>query len=284
MPREPPREHFADRATGAERAFVLALGGYSYDVAGASFVTHERIPVPRFNFVSVGNVGPDRQTEFFERALDHYFQRALRPTFRVPSPVPRHLEEGLARFSFVRRSSLSARIWTQPGPRDSAKTPANVRPADPADLDAIVGLWTGDLERAELRRSLDVLWSHPNPGESVTPLLAELDGRAVGGAVLYEHDGVAGLHGVATVPGARGRGIATALVRHAATHGSGSKCGALVLSIDAPAIPRPLVELGFSLLGRYQEFDLPAGAGLTLPDPGPAQPPRWRPPRARPGG
>ena len=94
-----------EAALEAERQFVLTLGGFALEIPGATLVTHEKIPVPRFNFVQEMGVGRERQTAFFERALDHYFQRALRPTFRVPLPVPDHVDIGLRRFGFRARSA-----------------------------------------------------------------------------------------------------------------------------------------------------------------------------------
>ncbi|HTT45035.1 MAG TPA: hypothetical protein VMH38_03340, partial [Thermoplasmata archaeon] len=79
-----PTEPEVEAALATERQFVLTLGGFALELAGATLVTHEKLPVPRFNFVQELGVGRERQTTFFEHALDHYFQRALRPTFRVP--------------------------------------------------------------------------------------------------------------------------------------------------------------------------------------------------------
>jgi GNAT superfamily N-acetyltransferase len=279
MAPDSPESEFAGRAAGSERAFVLALGGFAYDVAGASFVTHERIPVPRFNFVVVGNVGADRQTSFFESALDHYFQRALRPTFRVPAPAASHVDAGLRRFGFRARSAPHSLLWTRAGGRPTRASGPMVRLATRDDLDAITALWMAERERPEFRRSLDVLWSHPNEGERVIPLLAEVDGVPVGGGVVYVYDGVAGLHGVATIPGSRGRGVASALVTRALGLSELETLGAVVLAVDSPAAERPLGALGFSALRRFVEYELPLGTELTLPDPGPPQPPRWRPPR-----
>lgn len=280
MERPAPSPRFADRAMAFDRAFVLALGGFSYDVAGASFVTHERIPVPRFNFVLTGSVGADRNTSFFERALDHYFQRALRPTFRVPFPVPPHIHEGLRRFSFARRSDSYTILWTAPGRRPVPEGGAAVRAAETDELDLVAGLWTEDRGRDEIRRAIDVLWNHPNPGEAATPILAEIDGRTVGGGVVYAHDGVAGLHGIGTVAELRGKGVATALVTHALSLPSVAKCGAVALGTDSAQAIAHLQPLGFAVLRQYAEYELPAGAELDLPDPGPPQPPRWRPPLA----
>ncbi|MCI4355479.1 MAG: hypothetical protein L3K06_08985, partial [Thermoplasmata archaeon] len=83
------------------RGLVLALGGFALELAGGTLVTHERIPVPPFNFVDGADVAIRRQTAFFEKALDHYFQRALRPTFRVDPPVPPHVDKTLRHFGFL---------------------------------------------------------------------------------------------------------------------------------------------------------------------------------------
>ena len=83
------------------RSFVVALGGFVLEFAGGALVTHERIAVPAFNYVDLDRLAPDRQTAFFERALDHYFQRAIRPSFRARRPVPAHVDRSLRAFGFV---------------------------------------------------------------------------------------------------------------------------------------------------------------------------------------
>ncbi|MCI4369918.1 MAG: GNAT family N-acetyltransferase, partial [Thermoplasmata archaeon] len=143
--------------------------------------------------------------------------------------------------------------------------------------------WTDGPYREELRRSLHVLWSRPNPGERVVPFLAERDGDPVGSAVLFEQSPVASLHGVGTVPGDRSRGIASSLVAAALDALDPGTVGAVVLATDSPRAAGRLDELGFTTLSEFEEYELPPGAHLAMPDPGPAQPPRWRPPRA-PGG
>jgi RimJ/RimL family protein N-acetyltransferase len=282
---EPPPGALAEAAAGAERAFVLALGGFALEVSGASLVTLERIPLARFNYAVVGRVGAERQTTFFERALDHYFQRALRPTFRLPTRVPPHLDDGLRRFGFRRRADPYVLWWRLVG-SERVSVPIEsgaVRVAAPAELDTVASLWAEGVVRDELRRALEVLERRPNPGERCRSLAAQDDGRPVGTAVLYEHDGIAGLHGVATVPDRRGEGIATALVQEALALLSSEPATVVVLASDSPAATRPLESLGFARFQEYAEYELPADAQLSLPDPGPPQPPRWRPPRRPPG-
>ncbi|MCI4328724.1 MAG: GNAT family N-acetyltransferase, partial [Thermoplasmata archaeon] len=157
---------------------------------------------------------------------------------------------------------------------------ATVRTAGEDDLDLVAGLWTEARGKGEVRRAIDVLWNHPNPDEAATPLLAEIDGRTVGGGVVYEHGGVAGLHGIGTVAATRGKGVATALVTHALSLPSVARCEAVVLGTDSSRAIAHLEPLGFAVLQEYAEYELPVGAELDLPDPGPPQPPRWRPPRS----
>jgi hypothetical protein len=272
----------AASAARSERTFILALGGYALEIAGASLVTHERIPLPRFNHVVVGAVSPERQTAFFERALDHYFQRALRPTVRVPVPVPPHIDAGLRRFAFRPRAApytLWVRNTGPPGPRTAPRT-TGIDVAPPDDVGSIVNLWAAGTVREELRRSLEVLERHPNPGDRTRALVATRDGELLGTAVLHESGDAVGLHGVTTVAGERGRGVATALVTEALSMLADRPGRSVVLASDALAVSKRLAELGFAPVLEYAEYELPTDAQLTLPDPGPAQPPRWRPPRA----
>ncbi|MCI4367196.1 MAG: hypothetical protein L3K08_05550, partial [Thermoplasmata archaeon] len=69
-----------EAARAAERGFVRLLGGYTVGLAGGTLLVNERIPVPRFNIVQSVRVARTRQAQFFESALDHYFQRGVRPS------------------------------------------------------------------------------------------------------------------------------------------------------------------------------------------------------------
>ena len=125
-----PHEDPGERVLAGVKAFVLALGGLSLEVSGASLVTHERLLAPLFNYISVDNVGPARQAAFFERALDHYFQRALRPRVLTRIPTPGHLDEGLRRFGFRLAESR-----VPPGGRRTSRKPRRPRPFEVSRLE-----------------------------------------------------------------------------------------------------------------------------------------------------
>lgn len=262
-----------------ELHFVLALGGFALRTAGATFVTHERLPSPRFNFVEVHDVAPDRQTAFFERALDHYFQRAIRPTFRLRLPAPAHLESSLRQLGLRPKVDSLDLLLDDRTPVDGPALKDRVRPATKADLDDVCSFWTAERERPEFKAALEVAWSHPNPGERLRPLLALSEARPVSAALVYERGGWAGIYAVATRADARGQGAASALVdfaRSPAFAGPGTR--ALIFA-GTPRLRSRLERLGFSVAASFAEYELPRDAQLAVPPPGPAGPPRWRPPR-----
>ncbi|MCI4349737.1 MAG: GNAT family N-acetyltransferase [Thermoplasmata archaeon] len=273
----------ADRVLASERSLVLALGGFSIELSGASLVTHERIPVPSFNYAVVGGISRERQSVFFERTLDHYFQRALRPTIRVRTPVPPFLDAGLRRFGFVPFEHpivlLEAR---RPALRTRSTTAFRVVRIGPLELDRIVPFWAGAFEHEELRRALATIAHHPNPSERLTPLAALRDGGVAAAALVYSDGATAGIHAVATEVDFRGAGAATALVRHALGREIPPTLDTIGMTARHPRISLRLQALGFRAVGELIEYELPAGTELHLPSPGPPVPPRWRPPRVPP--
>ena len=269
-----------EAALEAERQFVLTLGGFALEIPGATLVTHEKIPVPRFNFVQELGVGPERQAAFFERALDHYFQRALRPTFRVPLPVAVHVDAGLRRFGFrPRPAELKLLLSTGVRPPAVAEE-VTVHAAQRDELDLVASFWTGERERPEFRTALDVAWSHPNPHEQLVPLLAVLDEETVAAALVYRHRTSAGIHGVATRPAARGKGAASEIVVYALTHDPVGRGVRYSIFADSSRLEQRLGRIGFLPARSFQEYELPPDAVLAVPSPGPALPPQWRPPRS----
>ncbi len=274
-----------EAALEAERQFVLTLGGLALEIAGATLVTHEKLAVPRFNFVQEVGVGRERQSGFFERALDHYFQRAIRPTFRVPLPVPDHLDQGLRRFGFLPKTSplslMLASGRSAPGPGDEFA----VRPAERSELDRTAAFWTSERERPEFRMALDLAWNHPNPHERLVPLLALRDGTPAASALVYRYRSSAGIHAVATAAPARGQGAASALVRYVLAQDPAGTPVRYSMFADTARLATRLTALGFETKRTFQEYVLPPEANLAFPPPGPPTPPRWRPPRTsgRPG-
>lgn len=268
-----------EAALDAERKFVLSLGGYALEIPGAALVTHEKIPVPRFNFVQELGVGSERQTAFFERALDHYFQRALRPTFRVPEPVAPHLDSGLRRFGFRPRPSALVLMLGSGEPPAVFGERVDVRPATPSESDLVASLWTHERERPEFRSALEIVVHHPNPHERLVPLLGRLDGEVVGGAIVYRYRSSAGIHAVATRVESRGQGVASAVVRYALERSPVGPDARYAIFADSPRLESRLRRLGFRPARSFREYDLAPGAELAVPPTGPASPPRWRPPR-----
>ncbi len=273
----------AERVLRARRAFVQALGGYTLELPGASLVTHERVPVPMFNFVLAERIGPGRQSAFFERCLDHYFQRALRPTILTRIPVPPHLERGFEEFGFERAPDpvvlleAAGRHGEPPG----TGLP-EVREVAAKDIAHLVHFWIGPVGTDELTRSFEVLLAHPNPEERLTPLAARRDGREIAFAALYEEAGLAGLHGVGTLPSERGMGAASALALAARARTEGRGDPPLTTWVRSERTAARLNALGYRSVGRRAEYLLPEGVALHIPPPGPPGPPRWRPPRAGP--
>jgi len=274
-----PSELAIEAALQAERQFVLTLGGFALEVAGAALVTHEKIPAPRFNFVQELGVGRERQTAFFERALDHYFQRALRPTFRVPVPPATHVDQGLRRLGFVPRNGPLVLLLEHDPVSPPASEGPTVREASTGELDTVSSFWTDERERPELRTAVDVAWHHPNPHEQLVPLVASIEDVPVAAALVYRYRAAAGIHFVATRPSARGRGAASAVVAYALRERPVGQAAFFSMFADSPRLESRLVRLGFAPARSFVEYELPRSAELALPPPGPPTPPRWRPPR-----
>ena len=275
---EPPD---IESALREERELVLSLGGYALELAGGVLVANERIPVPRFNFVQYVRLHRNRQSPFLERALDHYFQRALRPSIRAEQPVPDFLDGSLRRLGFRSASEpLSLLVRRHASRPRTAGEKFEVRMASADELPFLAGFWTGANERDEFLRALVVALDHPNPEESLVPGVALRDGSAVSAALLHTHRSSVGIHGVVTQPSERGQGAATALVAgllddpHAR-----EKSGPVAMWSSSPRLDRRLGDLGFEVAVRYSVYELPANAELALPPTFPPAPPRWRPPR-----
>ncbi|MFI5419263.1 MAG: GNAT family N-acetyltransferase, partial [Candidatus Lutacidiplasmatales archaeon] len=256
-------------ALAEQRAFVLAFGGFSLSTAGGTLVVNERLPVPPFNFVQDVQVSRGRQSAFFERALDFYFQRAIRPTFRVREPVAPHVDQALGAFGFRRRKEPFSVLHAGRELEERPVGKVEVARAKPSDLETIAAFFTHERERDEFRRCIEVLWENPNPEEELVPMLAWEAGRPVGATLLYRHRRTAGLHAVATAEGARGRGIASAVVAHAAARELPDECQEIAITADSARLAARLVSLGFRLIGRYAEYELPKDATLAIPPVGP---------------
>ncbi len=265
-----------------ERALVCALGGYALQLSGGWLVTHERLPGSRFNFIDIGPVAPARRTAFLERALDHYFQRALRPVVRLRPTAPSEIIEALERLGFRERPVPQQLLVCGPEPGRPPESGRPVRALTPGELPLLHRLWGGFRELPEIRASLDVAIAAPARDEEVIPVAAAAEDGPASVGILHGWNGLWGLHGVATLPGHRGNGWASDLAigssRLARDHG-GNWLG---LRLDSDRVPSGLSRAGFRVREPYRVFDLPHDRALEIPPAGPPQPPRWRPPRAPP--
>ncbi len=262
-----------------ERAMVLSLGGFTVGFAGGTLLLHDRIPVPRFNFATVDRVGQNRLAGFFERALDQYFQRAIRPAFRVPHPVPAYIDQTLRRLGFSPREEpldvlAGRRIANRPLGYGTAHF------ADGEDARDLAQLWVGPKESPEFATAVDILCHHPNPGEELRPVVVDENGERLGAALIYRHDDRALFFGISTQPSARGRGVATGLVRYVMRSRLGGRKVTYGLISESARLTRHLARLGFRRLRSMTVYELRAGAELSLPAVPTAGPPHWRPPRS----
>jgi len=122
-----------------------------------------------------------------------------------------------------------------------------IRSAGPDDLDAVLHV---DLAGFGGDPDLELRWMAPHVHASTVEVaLAELDGDPVGTAYAIRSDGWAGpalyLAGVATVPGARRRGIAGAVSAWLLARGAASGAQIAHLHPDSDEAARVYARLGF---------------------------------------
>ncbi|MGI0129712.1 MAG: hypothetical protein ACREEC_06140, partial [Thermoplasmata archaeon] len=228
-------------------------------------------------------VGSQRQASFFERALDHYFQRALRPRVLLRSPAPRHLDEGFRRFGFRRvRERVRLMSSSQSSGLSVGSSPVDVVAPPPEEVGRVLPFWASASEQAEISMALDVLAFHPNPSEQFVPLVASRDGRDVASAIAYSDGRVAGFHEAASDASELGRETTAELLLHAARLLLPPKPPTLGVWVRDAALVDRLQRIGFEPVGERIEYELPLDVELDFPRPGPPTPPRWRPPRTAP--
>ena len=253
------------RALELSRDFVAAFGGYSVEIPGAYLVVNEKVPVPRFNYVQDVVQAPGRVLAFIEKALEHYYQRALRPTIEVPRDVSQPaLHRAIRAGGFTSRGASQDRrllIWEgfppDSPPPPAASPPRRVLPVAEDDLESFVDLWTPRRYRDEILRYFDVILAHPNPSERLVPYEIREGERILGLAVFYENRGVRGLPVVATVPDARSRGLATMLVAEILRRETSEVSSPVSLWLEGPRTPGPLLRLGFQERAAYEVYALP---------------------------
>jgi GNAT superfamily N-acetyltransferase len=221
LPRDASRDAVVEAVERNWRASVRAFGLAPSTVIRDDdelfwYVTG--LPDSSFNSVMYANLAPDR----VDAAVDELFR--LRATHDVPmnwlvgptsrpTDLPARLRaRGL--FHWVNLTPMTLALAAAP----AEPTPVAGLTVEPVTSAAVLEEWidaegrgfesTGEVGRglAALRRSMGV--GHGLPLHHV---LGRLDGRPVGTASLLLDAGIAGVYDVSTVPGARRRGIGTAM-------------------------------------------------------------------------
>ncbi len=92
------------------------------------------------------------------------------------------------------------------------------------------------------------------PADPAYTYIAHVDGDAAASVASMDLDGDCSIWWVATVPGARGRGLAPGLMRHALADGRGRGCD--VSTLQATKLGRPVYErLGYRGFGEIQMWE-----------------------------
>jgi ribosomal protein S18 acetylase RimI-like enzyme len=127
--------------------------------------------------------------------------------------------------------------------------PETPKRADLATVGRINDLAYGNFD-SRLERTLA-----PLPNGILHTYRADLDGRAAAVAMAMHHDDDCGVSFVATLPQARRRGLATAVMRQALTHARANGCSTSTL--QATDVGERLYEnLGYRRLGLMQLWEL----------------------------
>jgi ribosomal protein S18 acetylase RimI-like enzyme len=262
------RETLLRAALATDRRFSYLFGGYGVELPEAHLVVNERLPAPRFNWVQDLRCAPGRVTAFLERTLDHYYQRALRPTFELRSgEIDAGIEKALGLADYVRLAPERRRQllrWdpARAGALVRARPPGANAPAPLSDeeLPAFAELLVLSRQQPEVVRCIQVAQAHPNPGEKVAAYAIRGTSGLRSVALFARHGREAGLFAVGTRPEDRSQGLATELVAAVLRAEALPEGIPVVLSLEGPEPPAPLVGLGFEPLQSFDVFAIgPAG-------------------------
>lgn len=236
------------------------------ELSEAHLVVNEKVPVPRFNFVQDARCGAGRVAAFVERTLEHYYQRALRPTFELPKDVHQPaLEHALELSGYLPKGREHRRhllLWNGQGPPPAVSNRDEVRVETLSDdeLPTLVDLLveSNARYREEVRRYLEVGMGHPNPGERVVPYVARTGSGAVSFGVLLSHATGSGLYAVGTPTSERARGYASRLVAEVLRREAPRSPFPFCISAQGTTPPRPLLEMGFEVGQSFEVFEMSA--------------------------
>lgn len=115
--------------------------------------------------------------------------------------------------------------------------------------------WRWDVPDKDRQQHRDLALSFRvgEPGTGLRCWVAHLDGKPVSKVLLHLHKGVAGIHGVATKPEARGRGLARALALEALNTARDS--GYTIAMLHSSVMARSLYEkIGFRQVSEFRVY------------------------------
>ena len=243
------------------RALPLLFGGYAVEWPGGTLVVNERVPVSRFNFVQDVRLAPGRVLAFVEKALEHYYQRALHPVFELPDDLPQPgTVRALAEAGYLPQDRDRSRevLLREEGELPPPDPRYRVRPATEEDQITVLGFFDQPRYQMELHRYLEEDVFHPHPGERTVPYLAWRGDDPVAVALFHEEGTIRGIHAVATVPPYRGQGAASGLVTEILRAESRPPSRRWVLVREGVGVPAPLRPLGFQCALSFGTYGLPA--------------------------
>lgn len=193
---------------------MRGLGGSVEDRGNVVLMINPRLPAKGFNFACKVDAGESSKEQVIDYVVEAYRTRGLTPHFQLwPITRPSDFGVDLWQRGFQEDGELDVMVW---------KKPSSVRPRPEIRVRAVSGAAETEVAVDIVLKGFgfppewkDVLLSSlgEEPDQVVgQTFVADVDGRPAGVAALVRTgEGIAGIYSVATLPEARGRGVATAL-------------------------------------------------------------------------
>ena len=230
-----------------------------HDVGGALWFDTPLKPLP---YNGVLRFRPTKEAEsLIDQIFDHYRDRNVPFMWVVhPSSSPADLSDLLEACGMTKVDTLPGMTMNlaELPPRELAPTGFEVREVTTnEDLIAAQQLiaWRWDIREESIQVHLDMTYAFRvgQPGSRLRCWIACIDGKPVSKVLLNLDAGVAGIHGVATKPEARGKGIARVLTLEA-LH-AGKEAGFQLAMLHSSQMARNLYEkIGFRQVSEFKVF------------------------------
>ena len=240
---------------------MRGIGGQVEDRGNVVLVLNPNLPAKGFNFackVDAGGTSKDAVIEYVTKA---FRRNGLVPHFQLWSITrPDDFGVDLWQRGFQEDGELDVMVWKRVPGAEAPKT-VSVRPVrGEADMATAVDLVIEGFGFPSEWKDV-MLSSLTDEAEDVSgqTLLAELDGETVGvAALLRTGDRITGLYSVATAPGFRRRGVATALTLRCIESFQKSGDEVLTLQVRSGSDAQRLYEkLGFETAYTLSLYSLP---------------------------